>query len=64
MEAYEIQEFSFAYVENRLTPSEREMKAMQRTAYEQGVRMKQIRRVLAIELRDKLLARMDWQAPD
>ena len=62
--AYEIQEFSFDYVENELTPSEDERKAMRRTAYEQGARMEQIRRVLAIELRDKLLERAGLEAPD
>ena len=64
MEAYDIQEFSFAYVENDLAPSDDERKAMRRTAYEQGARMEQIRRVLAIELRDKLLELAGLGAPN
>ena len=63
MEPYEIHEFSFAYVEDDLNPSDSEEKAMRRTAYEQGARMKQILRVLAIELRDKLLARVSLEPP-
>lgn len=64
MEAYEIQEFSFAYVKNDLNPSEAEQRAIRRTAYEQSARIEQIHRVLAIELRDKLLARASLKAPD
>ena len=64
MEAYEIQEFSFGYVENDLSPTEEERRAMRRTAYEQGARIEQVRRVLAIELRDKLLTRASLEPPD
>ena len=55
MDEYEIQEFAFQYVENDLEPSGDRLAAMRRTAYEKAAAMKQIRRVLAIELRDRLL---------
>lgn len=64
MEAYEIQEFCFDYVENKLEPSDDEQAAMRRTAYEKGARMAQVQRVLALELRDRLLRMTGQEAPE
>ena len=64
MEAYEIQDFCFAYVEDDLDPSEEEQAVMRRTAYEKAARMKQVRRVLAIELRDRLLELSGLETPE
>ena len=62
MEAYEIHEFCFEYVANDLDPSDDEQVAMRRTAYEKGAEMEQIQRVLAIELRDRLLTMTNQEA--
>ena len=62
MEAYEIHEFCFEYVANDLDPSDDEQVAMRRTAYEKGAEMEQIQRVLAIELRDRLLTMTNHEA--
>ena len=64
MEAYEIQDFCYGYVANDLNPSEEEQAAMRRTAYEKAARMEQVRRVLAIELRDRLLELSGQEAPE
>ena len=64
MEAYEIQEFAFAFVQNDLKPSEEQRAAMRRTAYEKAAQMEQIQRVLAIELRDRLLGYAGLEAPE
>ena len=55
MDAYEIQDHCFKYVEKH-TYSDEEGKRVRRVAYENGKPVDEIRRVLAIELRDRLLA--------
>ncbi len=52
-EAYEIQEYCFGYTKSELT-SQLE-KAVKKVAYERGIKDKDVRGVLAIVLRDKLL---------
>lgn len=56
MEAYEIQDFCFEYVKDELALSKEEIRLIRSVAYENGVKEEQVRRVLAIEIRDKLLA--------
>ena len=53
-DAYEIQHFCFAYVKEA-DYSDEEKKAIRSSAYENGLTRDRVRRVLAIELRDKLL---------
>ena len=55
LEAYEIQDFSFKYAENETHYSDQEQRDIRRSAYEKGVTEEQVRRVLGIELRDRLL---------
>lgn len=55
LDAYQIRGFCFKYVETELQPSDEQRTAMRRTAYQKAARMEQVHRVLAIELRDRLL---------
>ena len=57
-EAFEVYEFAKGYVEDDSHFSEEFMRQMRRSAYETNVEMAQIRVVLAIELRDALLANL------
>ena len=61
-EAFEIQDFCFLYVTD-LEYSEEEARAIKKSAYDNAISVEQVRRVLAIELRDKLLAIADLDAP-
>ncbi len=54
-DAYEIQSFCFDYVENTDQYSDQERRIIHKVAYQRGIMAEEIRRVLAIELRDKLL---------
>lgn len=54
-DAYEIQSFCFDYVENTDQYSDQERRTIHKVAYQRGIMAEEIRRVLAIELRDKLL---------
>lgn len=62
-EAYDIQHFSFEYVDNDDKYTDKERSMIRRIAYENGVSEEQVRRVLGIELRDKLLAKMSMDTP-
>lgn len=55
LEAFEIQRFCFDYAAESGTFDDAMTRAIQKSAYERGVREEQVVRVLAIELRDKLL---------
>ena len=61
-DAYEIQHFCFEYV-NETEYSDEEKKVIRSSAYENGLTRDQVRRVLAIELRDKLLEVAGLEAP-
>ena len=61
-DAYAIQEYSFEYVEE-FQYSDEERKTIRKSAYDNGLDVSVIRRVLAIELRDKLLKITDLEAP-
>lgn len=61
-EAFEIQDFCFAYV-SEMEYTEQEKRAIKKSAYENAIEEGQVRRVLAIELRDKLLAAAGLEAP-
>lgn len=54
-EAYDIQYFSFKYIDDYPYTDE-EQSILRKVAYDGGISEKQVRRVLGIELRDKLLA--------
>ncbi len=54
-EEYDIQHFSFKYIDDYPYTDE-EQSILRKVAYDRGVSEKQVRRVLGIELRDKLLA--------
>jgi len=62
-DAYEIQDLCFGYVENTNQYLDDERRAIQSTAYHRGLEAKEIRRVLAIELRDQLLKEAGLEAP-
>ncbi len=55
-EPYEIQEFSSNYVHNKMPLTDEERAKIQACAYQHGVTEAQVKNVLAIELRDALLA--------
>ncbi|MCY3599851.1 MAG: hypothetical protein OXN85_07760 [Gemmatimonadetes bacterium] len=61
-DAYEIQVFCFDHVE-QVEYSDEEQKTIRRSAYNHGIDTWEVRRVLAIELRDKLLAIAGLVAP-
>ena len=61
-EAFEIQDFCFVYV-TKMDYSEEEERAIKKSAYENAISVDQVKRVLAIELRDKLLAIEGLEAP-
>ncbi len=63
LEAYEIQDFSFKYAENETHYSDQEQRDIRRSAYENGVTDEQVRRVLGIELRDRLLELVSMDPP-
>lgn len=62
-EAYDIQDFSFSFVDGELQYSPDERRAIRKCAYEHGVSEEQVHRVLGIELRDKLLTLASLDPP-
>lgn len=64
MDAYGIQDFCFEYVENTDQYNDEEQRAIRNSAYKRGIKAKDVRRVLAIELRDKLLENAGLEAPE
>ena len=54
-DAYEIQTFCFEYLKNPDQYSNEERKTIHNAAYKRGIMAEEVRRVLAIELRDRLL---------
>ncbi len=64
LEAFEIQRFCFDHTAKPGTFDDRMTRAIQKSAYERGVREEQVVRVLAIELRDKLLELAGLEAPE
>lgn len=63
-EPYEIQEYCFEYVTMKgFAASEEGMKQVQNSAYNHGLDVGQVLRVIGIELRDVLLERVGLQAP-
>ena len=59
----EIQELCFTYVTKEYTPDDAMDARIMTAAYENGIEREQILRVLAIELRDRLLGREGHTAP-
>lgn len=53
---YEIQEFCINYVVSRFKPNEEQLRAIHQCAYENGTGVENVRRVVGIVLRDKILA--------
>lgn len=62
-EAFEIEDFCFMYVGHVMEYSEQEKRLIKRVGYENGLTDNDVRRVLAIELRDKLLTSAGLEAP-
>ncbi|MCY3628508.1 MAG: hypothetical protein F4065_07425 [Rhodothermaceae bacterium] len=62
-EAYDIQEYSFDYVLNKIKLSEEQLSLIRNVAYKKGIPEKGVRQVLGIELRDKLLDIMELEVP-
>ncbi|MCY4158099.1 MAG: hypothetical protein OXF48_00610 [Bacteroidetes bacterium] len=60
---YDIQEFSFMYVQNHKNYSDEERILTRKIAYEEGLTEFEVRQVLGIELRDKLLTVEGKEAP-
>ncbi len=54
-DAYGIQEFCFTYADKKDVFTPELLRAMRESAYQHGIDEHQVRRVFAIELRDKLL---------
>lgn len=52
---YQLQEFCFDFVHKRLNPDDNERTKLESCAYENGLEVSSVRRVLGIELRDKLM---------
>lgn len=63
-DAYEIQDFCFEYVEDANRYTDEEQRAIRNSAYKRGIKTGDVRRVLAIELRDKLLEHAGLEAPE
>lgn len=63
-DAYEIQDFCFGYVEDANRYTDEEQRAIRNSAYKRGIKTGDIRRILAIELRDKLLEHAGLEAPE
>ena len=63
LEAFEIQELCFEYTSKPNSFDEAMKKLIQKCAYERGLRKEQVFRVLAIELRDKLLGIVGLRVP-
>ena len=53
--AYEVQEFCIDYMRDEYEPTTEQDQSFKECAYEQGIKLKQVLDVCAIELRDKLL---------
>lgn len=53
---YETQAFSFDFIHNEFEPSDELRRKINRCAYDQGIRRSKVLDVLAIALRDELLA--------
>ncbi len=60
---YDIQEFSFEYVQNDSHYSDEERRKIRTVAYEKGVSEYKVREVIGLELRDKLLKSKNMDAP-
>ncbi|WP_419939388.1 hypothetical protein [Candidatus Palauibacter sp.] len=56
MDAYTVQQFCFAYADHTLEFSDDEQVLVNKIAFERGVEERDIRRVIGIELRNKILA--------
>ncbi|WP_420462922.1 hypothetical protein [Candidatus Palauibacter sp.] len=61
-DAYEIQEYCFEYAAE-FKYSDEERRTIRKSAYKNGLRVEQVHRVLAIELRNKLLALASLDPP-
>ena len=59
MSPYEVQEFCFEYTAKEYQPAANLEDRIRTCAYENGVKRHQVLRVLAIELRDRLLPRQE-----
>ena len=57
--AYEVQEFCIDYMRDEYQPTTEQDQSFKECAYEQGIKLKQVLDVCAIELRDKLLHLLD-----
>ena len=64
MEAYDIQEFCFAYADNEAELSHEQQSLIKRAAYQNGLADSTVRRVMAFELRDQLLDLAGLEHPD
>ena len=62
--AYDIQVFAYKYVEEKFTPDPTMEATIKQCAYENGLRVEQIRGVFAIELRDQLLSMRQLEPQD
>ena len=61
---FEVQEFCFTYVGEQFKPDDEQGRKVGRIAYENGIDREQVLNVLAIELRDALLAMRPSGDPD
>ena len=55
MTAYEVQEFCIEYTMHKMTPTEDQLHELQACAFDKGIDVKAVRRVLGLVLRDKIL---------
>lgn len=63
LDAYGIEVFCFEYVDDEDQYSDEEEKVIRASAYKRGIRAFDVRRVLAIELRDRLLKEAGLEDP-
>jgi len=61
---YQIQQFCFDHVESNFAPSDELVAKAQASAYSHGVSLEAVYKVLAVELRDKLLKMHDLEPPE
>ena len=64
MEPYDIQEFCFTYADGEVELSDEQQSLIKQAAYTNGLSESTVRRVMAFELRDKLLTLAGLEAPE
>lgn len=64
VQPYDVQGFAFRYVQKEFKPSEEMLARMKNSAWENGIPIDLILRVLSLELRDAMLDLLGMEAPE